>query len=203
MPVLLVADSRGHGLKKYLQIRAPNVFEVSSKSGARLKKLFKMARTKLATSTYTAVIIMGGICDITERDQETHITSLRTEDQEEITTNIRKSIKAGKKRIKKVAPNIPIIITPTMGIDLTRYNGFPVDQHTQEVLNSMILEANKMIISCNKEGVPIPWISKMVHHCRGGQRWAHRYQHLRDGCHYTNRLKVFIANEMAKCLSRL
>ena len=203
MPVLLVADSRGHGLRKYLQLRAPNVFVTSSKSGAGIKKLFNMARDKLNSADYTAVIIMGGICDVTQRDPETHITTLRTENCEELTAAIRKSIKKGRKKLKRVAPNTPVIIAPTMGIDLTRYNGTLVDQHEQFLLDKMILEVNKMIISCNREGIPIPWISKMVHHCRGNRKWAHRYQNLRDGCHFTIALKKFVADELAKCLAQL
>ena len=203
MPVLLVADSRGHGLGKYLQQRAPGVFVVRSKSGAGLKELFRIAQTNLKSTKYTAVIEMGGICDITQRDSEMHIATLRTVISKEVTTEARKNIKKGRRNITKIAPATPVIIAPTMGIDLTRYNGMPADPNEQETLNQIVLEMNKMIISCNKESSPIPWISKMVHHCKGRQRWAHRYQNLRDGCHFNRRLKIFIANELAKCLIKL
>ena len=111
MPVLLVTDSRGHGLRKYLQIRAPHVFVISIKSGADLDKLFSMASDKMKVTQYTAVIVMGGICLITHRDPMTHITSLHTGNCDEVTTAIRGSIKKGRKKLKKIAPNLMCVLT--------------------------------------------------------------------------------------------
>ena len=202
MPVLLMTDSRGHGLRTHLDIRAPNVFRVSAHSGDRLADLFKRAVKKLKTKQelYTVAIIMGGICDITKRDNITRQVHLRSTDKDIVTMQIRKDIKKGLKRIKKVAPGIPVIITPTIGLNLEVYNGVqgPVDE--QNILNQIVLETNRMLISCNKVDSKIPWISRTVHHCKGRGKWSHKYHYLHDGCHFNVELKRIIAKELAKSL---
>ena len=47
MPVLLLTDSRGHGLSQFLDIEAPNIFRVSARSGDSITGLFKRAVKKL------------------------------------------------------------------------------------------------------------------------------------------------------------
>ena len=73
MPVLLLTDSRGHGLSQFLDIEAPNVFRVSARSGDTTAGLFKRA-------VNVAVIIMGGICNITAKDATTNRVYLREYD---------------------------------------------------------------------------------------------------------------------------
>ena len=202
MPVLLVTDSRGHGLKHYLNIEAPNVFRVSARSSDTMSDLFKRAAYKLKGEheRYTAVIIMGGICNITAKNEVTGEIYLRSSDPDIVTQTIRKEIKKGLKQIKKVDSSIPVVITPTVGLDLAVCNNHPSDPHVQDSLNRVVLETNRMLISCNKEDSRIPWISRTVHHCRGKGRWAHKYYYLRDGCHFNNELKRIIARELSRAL---
>ena len=177
MPVLLMTDSRGHGLKSHLEARAPNVFRVSARSGDRIADLLKRAEKKLKNKqeNYTVIIIMGGVCDITERDSNTGRVYLRTTDKDTVTTQLRKDIKKGLKRVKRVAPNVPVIITPTIGLNLEVYNGAHGLQEEQECLNQIVLEVNRLLISCNKVNSRIPWISRTVHHCKGRGQWSHKY----------------------------
>ena len=107
-------------------------------------------------------------------------------------------IKKGLKQVKLVAPGIPVIITPTIGLSLAAYNGVQVPQNEQDILDQIVLETNRMLISCNKINSKIPWISRTVHHCKGKGEWAHKYLH--DGCHFNTTLKRIIAKELAKSL---
>ena len=197
-----MTDSRGHGLRQYLDIPAPNVFRVSARSGDRMAGLFKRAVKKLKNNheNYTVIIIMGGICDITKRDPITKQTHLRSWELETITKQMRKDIKKGLKRIKRWAPNTPVIITPTIGINLEQYNGVPTDNNEQESLNEIVLQVNRLLISCNKRENKIPWISRTVHHCKGKGCWDHKYHYLGDGCHFDIKLKRIIAKELSKSL---
>ena len=106
--------------------------------------LFRRATNKLKNSheRYTAVIIMGGICNITEKDMNTGEVHLRNLDAETTAKGKRKDIKKGLKKIKSVSPQIPVIITPTIGIDLVAYNNVPVAPLEQDTLNEIVLEIN-------------------------------------------------------------
>ena len=55
------------------------MFRVSAHSGDRVADLFKRAVKKLKNKQehYTVVIIMGGICDITEKDNAARQVHLR------------------------------------------------------------------------------------------------------------------------------
>ena len=205
MPVLLMTDSRGHGLKKHLDIEAPNVFRVSARSSDTMADLFKRAAHKLSSEheRYTAVIIMGGICDITMKDEVTGVIHLREYDPDIVTKSMCREIKKGLKRIKRVSPQVPVIITPTIGLSLAMCNNSLADPQEQDTLNKIVLETNKMLISCNKVEARIPWISRTVHHCRGKGRWAHKYYYLRDGCHFNNDLKRKITRELSRSLKYL
>ena len=203
MPVLLMTDSRGHGLREYLNTEAPNVFRVSARSGDCMTGLFSRAVKKLRYEQYTAVVIMGGICNLTMKDSDTNEVYLRSYDTDIVIEGIRKDIKKGLKRIKKVAPGTPVIIAPTIGLDFAVYNNTPVVDQQQQALDEMVLELNKMLNSCNKKEIRIPWISRTVHHCKGRGRWAHKYQYLRDGCHFNIPLKKIIAKELCRSLLSL
>ena len=65
--------------------------------------LFKRAETKIkkGCTKNTVIIVMGGICDITERISTANQTHLRNWETEIITDQIRKDIIKGLKRIKK------------------------------------------------------------------------------------------------------
>ena len=202
MPVLLTTDSRGHGLRTHLDITAPNVFRVSARSGDRMADLFKRVVKKIRKSQerYTVIIIMGGICDITERDSVTGQVHLRSLDKDIVTAQIRKDIKKGLKKVKRVSPGTPVIITPTVGLDLEVCNSVPSQGDEQDTLNQIVLETNRMLISCNKIDSKIPWISRTVHHCKGNRQWVHKYRYLHDGCHFNAELKGIIAKELSKSL---
>ena len=74
----------------------------------------------------------------------------------------------------------------------------------QKALNNIITQVNKTIVSLNSEKAQIPWMSALVHSCMGKGRWAHRYHHLKDRCHFTRRkMKNFSVENKIKCLIKL
>ena len=155
-----MTDSWG---RKYLE--APNVFRVRFRSG-------DVNELRLKQKNYTVVIIMGSICNITMKDRDI------------VTTNMRKEIKRVIQRTKKVAQRIPVIIMPTIGIDLAVHNSEPTDFLQQDSLNGLVLKTNKMLISCNKADINLPWISKAVHNCQGKGCLLHKYYLLHYSCHF-------------------
>ena len=159
MPVLIVADSRGRGLQHRFDKLAPGVITVSTNPGCNLKRLFKRADRHINQGNYNVVIIMGGICSITYRDHIDGLVKLGSHDVELYMQKITKSINFGLDLIQHNHPRTKVIVAPTMGVDLARYNKSDWDQYEQQVLNDIIVQVNKTIIELNSQHAQIPWIS--------------------------------------------
>ena len=190
-------------MQKYLDEVAPNDFDLYAYPGENIKKLCTRAGRKFYRSYHNSVIVMGGICSLTKRDKTTKITEVRTYDIDRAAKKFRKSATIGLNRFRHAHPNVPTVIVPVIGIDLAVYNRGPVETIEQCTLDQTVMAVNKVIIEINDKDIRIPWISKKVHHCRGNGKWTHRYQHLRDGCHFGRQLKQFVAKELAKCLTEI
>ena len=171
MPVLIVADSRGKGLQHRFDKLAPGVITVSSNPGCNLKRLFKRADRRLDKKNYNVLIILGGICSITYLDREEGVARLGSHDPGLYTEKVHKSINFVLALIKEHFPKVQVIIAPTMGVDLARYNKRDWPQEDQMALNQIILQVNRKIIELNEPKSCIPWISAMVHQCKGKGRW--------------------------------
>ena len=146
---------------------------------------------------------MGGICSITYLDREEGVARLGSHDADMYTEKVQKSINFGLALIREHFPKVQVIVAPTMGVDLARYNGRDWPQDDQEALNHIILQVNRKIIELNEPNNCIPWISSKVHQCKGKGRWEHRYKYLVDGCHYSHKLKKFCVEKIIKCLIKL
>ena len=203
MPVLLVADSRGRGLQHRFEKRAPGIIRVSTNPGCNMKRLFKRACRRLGEKNYNTLIIMGGICSITYLDRAEGVARLGSHDPELYAEKVRKSIIFGISLIGEHFPKTQVIIAPTMGVDLERYNNMDWDQEDQVALNNIIIHVNRTIIELNQSKISIPWISAMVHQCKGKGRWVHRYKHLTDGCHYSRKLTKFCVDKIIRALTKL
>ena len=59
--------------------------------------------------------MMEGICDITEGDSQTKQVYLRLYDKDVVRKQIRRDIKKGLKRVRRVSASISVIIAPTTG----------------------------------------------------------------------------------------
>ena len=99
-------------------------------------------------------------------------------------------------------PGVKVIIAPTIGIDLSKYNKMPWNIEDQTALNDIIIQVNKTIVKLNNQNTKLPWISALVHRCQGNGRWVHRYHHLKDGCHFSRKMKDFCTEKIIKCLIR-
>ena len=175
MSTLLVTDSRGKGLQKYLDEAIPDLYDVDPYSGKNIKKLLTSASRDFDPEYHSNIMIMGGICSITQRDSVTKITHLRTLDIDRAARKFKKSMRMGLLKIRNKYPDVPVVILPTIGIDLTVYNRSEADPVMQHALDCTIMAVNKVIIEMNDKSVKIPWIAKLVHHSRGRGKWTHRY----------------------------
>ena len=187
-------------MQRYLDEVAPNIFDVDPYSGENIKKLLTRASRDFDPDYHTVIMVMGRICSIAHRDKDTNVTSLRTYDIDRATRKFKKSMRQGLSKIRNKQKEVPVVIVPTVGIDLTVYNRSLADETEQPALNATVMAVNKVIVQMNDRNMKIPWITKLVHHCRGRGKWTHRYHYLRDGCHFNKMMKKHVASELAKSL---
>ena len=121
MSTLLVTDSRGRGLQKYLDIASPDSYDVDPYPGENIKQLLTRAVRDFDPSYHRSIMIMGGICSITRRDGITKITHIQSYDIDHAVRKFRRSVRQGLGKIRVKYPDTPVTILPTMGIDLSRY----------------------------------------------------------------------------------
>ena len=204
MPVLLVMDSRSRGLQKLFDRTAPGIYTVIIKNGGDISTLLKIANRHAirAEGKFNIIIVAGGICSITKLNSKRQ-AKLRHKTKTKLLEEISAQLEIGLKNLRGDNPKARVIIAPTVGIDLRRYNGIAPKTKTQKKLNRMVTSVNKMLIDSNEPGSKIPWISKKIHACKGSRTWSHKYKFLSDGCHFGSDMKNFVVNEMNKCLTKL
>ena len=197
-------DSRGGGLQERFDIMAPGVVRVETKGGADIPTLLKIAN-RIAVrekGKYNIVIIAGGICSITKLNKARKV-KLRFNTTSKLIEDVSVKLKTGLRLLRLDNPHSKVIVAPTVGIDIRRYNGIKPKKKTQRKLNRMVMAVNKLLIDSNVKGAKVPWISKKVHACKGHHTWSHKYKHLSDGCHFSAAMKDFVVQEINKCLIRL
>ena len=160
MSTLLVTDSRGRGMQKYLDQLAPDIYDVDPYPGENIKKLLTRAARVFDPDFHDSIMIMGGICSLTQRDKIDKITHVRSYDIDRSVRKFRKSIRQGLEKIDKKHPGIQVTLVPTVGINLTVFDKIPADPVEQYTLDSTVMAANKVIIEMNYNASKIPWISK-------------------------------------------
>ena len=202
MPTLLVTDSRGKGLQRRFDREAPGVVTVVVKKGADIYRLFSTALKRLSQGRYTVLIISGGVCSITELDEERK-ARLRYETVDQLLEAVKRTTRMCIRTMKRDFPNIKLILTPTIGIDLARYNKESTPKETQKTMNHMVTALNGLLTHSNDDNTPIPWISNMVHACKGNGGWSHKYKHLKDGCHYRREMKDYAVKQIIKAMLKL
>ena len=117
--------------------------------------------------------------------------------------DISNKLKRGLRLLRLDNHKSKVIVAPTIGIDIAKYNGVKTKRKIQRKLNRMVVAVNKLLINSNEPGAKVPWISKRVHACKGNSAWSHKYKHLSDGCHFNASMKDFVVQEIAKCLTRM
>ena len=204
MPVLLVMDSRGGGLQERFDSAAPGVVTVQTKGGADISTILKIAN-RIAVrekGKYNVIIIAGGICSITKLNRARKV-KLRFKTVSKLIEDVSDKLKRGLRLLRLDNPQSRVIVAPTVGIDIGKYNGIKPKKKIQRKLNRMVVAVNKLLIDSNVQGSKVPWISKRVHACKGRHAWSHKYKHLHDGCHFDADMKDFVVHEINKCLIRL
>ena len=130
-------------------------------------------------------------------------SQLRYETVEELFNVKKKTLRMCITTMKKDLPIVKLILTSTIGIDLARHNKEPSPKKVQRMMNYMITALNGLLKHNNDPNIPIPWISNMIHTCKGNGGWYHKYKYLKDGCHYNRAMKDIVVKQITKAMLKL
>lgn len=202
--VFLIADSRGRDLEKRLNNYNSHIqFCVKVHPGASISWLIAKTHQLLGSNDgkmYSLAVVFGGICDITKISYMPYRAAIpRMETASELIENFKSSCEGANIFI----PNIPILLTPIVGIDLIQYAGHWDESlfGMQPMIDDVVPVVNSFIKSHNRDrGLPTPNKASCIHRCRGKNK-GHRthYQKLYDGCHPTEEVKENWAKAISEC----
>ena len=183
----ILADSRGEFLQKYIVSPPGYHLKISSFKGATLPRLQVKAKDMLQSRNCVAVIIMGGICSITRKDDLTHQIYLPNKTAGTIyteTTNLILDLLHG---LDCLNTGKPVVMATIMGADLTKANGLGRQRRKhlqQDVLDESVTRINRFIRDLNlKRGNETPSIASAIRRCHGNGIYRTTYSRLPDGVH--------------------
>lgn len=180
-------------------------FHTRYRKGAKLVDLWELAEPDLIAGQIDLVIIMGGICNITDVQHDDHGNrnfwppndiALRFGEIKALMSEM-----ANNHRLLNTGTKLCFI--PEAGIDLAKYN-YPYEQRQNGVLTLQYELENELedlrnfTKSLNDSlNVLTPWTLKVTHH-RRASKWIPVYSRMSDGLHPT----LYQAYQMAKILHK-
>ena len=220
MKTLIIADSRGAHLEDELR-KGAGVSDVKVIACPGAGILESLEKTMCHILRGKPVVIMSGICDITQRNKHTKEVTLRWQvirDSRAATDSIMTKIRHAHDRIREKSDTRISVATIT-GVDLTDINNRDRRQMTereyrqyvqthktkhpnQDVLDNLITELNRKITAFNENnGTPTTWTAEVVHPYQRGRHRAY-YGRLADGCHPGMETRRRWAHQIARTIKR-
>ena len=107
------------------------------------------------------------------------------------------------KAVHKISSTTKLVTCLLYGIHLATYNRSTELHPDQDLVNDIIAEVNKFIVSVNIDNnVITPRIANIIHRYNGRtERPQHLYLRLRDGCHPMNDTQVKVAKYLVRSIT--
>ena len=184
--ILLITDSRGHGMDKALNNvtlhMAPNLqFDVFHKGGANINSVIPYAIQHARNKSFDQVYFAIGVNDLTTLHTKGKVTGTFTECGNLVET-LENRYDSAVKSLKFLAPKLYYLI----GIDIAKYNKEPHNDSLDEMqtaIDTGIPILNAAIDAINIQNHVLgPWLSNTVHCLINGKR-VHKYCMLPGGIH--------------------
>lgn len=178
-------------------------FKVEVYPGAPVEQLISRATQLLKSNSgpvYDVIIFHGGVCSLTKINHMPYRAAvLQLNTAHELLDKFKYECRG----IMENSNQIPIILTPLVGIDLVVYAGHWNESlhNMQPVIDEVVPLVNNYIRSLNTErGLPTPNTSSCVHRCRGNNKgYRTHYLKLSDGCHPTDAIKETWVRAFIEC----
>ena len=192
-------DSRGFNLERELNIinteRKP--VEPFFFNGATIKNLVHEAINYGRTRPFDLMFVVGGICNITDKDRNTGKISFILDTPEKLSNHIINIMEDEDKRFKKELPASKLIFCRMVGANLE--NVLKRQAETEQlVMDEAIYQINEYIFRKNiDKELWAPDMATPVHRING--KMKSNYEHLsRDGIHLSQELKKSGAKKLLK-----
>lgn len=199
---LVIADSRGAGMSILLdEYNDIGRTVVLTHRGAGYIRAAMDSLETIRSFKPTMIVLLAGICDVTARNRNTKITTVRSTDPILLLENVSAALSRALDIII-AATNARVSVATVTGLDLKKYNNFSktTNDNQQETINNLIVSLNRKIIDINKDNnVPTTWTASRVHPYYRG-KYHHLYNRLSDGCHPNNETKRYWARMIAKAI---
>ena len=220
MRTQIIADSRGAHLEPILRdLQGIGETRVSVNPGKTISGSVEVARNHVKDMKPDLIIVMSGICSITNRDRHTKVISLRHTDINTVVDTVMTDIDHAHKLIRETS-DAPVSFATVTGADLTDVNNqrrrimsnveyqeyvlnIKVTHPDQATLNTAIIRLNRRITAYNENtNTPTTWMAEIVHPLLRGQ---HRFYYgkLADGCHPNNNTRKRWAHQIARTIRRM
>lgn len=222
MHTLVITDSRGTRLQEHLdKINKKDRIRVLYFKGAGYQRAAERALPVIKRYRPKYIILLLGICDITNYDRSTKTVTLKTPTTAPTINRVMYELREAC-RLIGLFHTCPISCPTITGVDLADYNHRTpriADMDTtqyehytknvktthphQLIMNQIIEEVNKQIIAHNREAsTPIIWTSKVVHPYNH-HRYSNHYHKLLDGCHQRPEVTRQWAAMITKAVNRI
>lgn len=203
---IVVSDSRGTGLQHYLDqldCRPFNI-KVLVYKGLGIIDAVRAAKTKLLWWSPQLILILNGICDITQLERQTRLVSLRYNEARAILEyNESMDIVCHHLRILLDGKPARVIFSQIVGLDIAKHNGEVMPSPHQEELDSTITSINVEINRFNNANNTIsPWLARDIHKNNKGYKKTRYYKLGEDGVHLTPELQQRWASEILASLHK-
>lgn len=189
--VLIIMDSRGSWLHRELRRhQKPSVkFNVIYRKGAGLTKLWEITEWALLTRKVDLILIMGGVCDLTDKF---YVNGVRKfwppDDMESRFTEISRIMKDMARNFKLMEVQCKLAFLPDPGLDLIRVNKIHHPVPWRALVVQAELEDNLEMLHLYTRalnsylGSLTPWTLEITHSHRRGNMIP-VYDRTYDGIH--------------------
>ena len=202
MKTLVLTDSRGANLNRHIY-EYDDIDQVSVLfyRGAGLVRIASLSVDAIKQYRPDLIVLFAGICDVTERDRRTKITTMRQQDPQSTVDRVTAAMGRALEILKSVC-HAKISIATMPGINFSVYNRSPAGAFIaeQETMNNSIIGINRMIVDYNRNnGAPTTWTASTLHRYYRG-KYHHCYNRLSDGCHATDATLQYWAKMIVKVI---
>lgn len=202
--VLIITDSRGSWLHSKLYHYQDNriKYQVIYRKGAGLRKLWETVEWAILTRPVDLIILMGGVCDMTEKF---YVGSRRffwpLDDLDKIFRDISNTMKDIARNYRLLSTACKLVFLPDPGVDLIRLNKIPHPVSWTELIVQEELEENLDTLHLYTRalnsymGSRTPW-SLDVTHAHRNHALKPVYDRFRDGLHFSGEQVEKLAHEI-------
>lgn len=193
---MVFTDSRGRDLNEFLDT---SHILVQAFSGAGLMEIIDRSIPLVADFHPTAILYIGGTCDLTIKDKHTKKIMPRFLSFVDLCAHMMSLFKSARRRSIELFPDYKIAFGGLCGVDLNHYNNLPHYHIHQPIIDDTVNLLNYAIradnINCQ---VYHPTLTSKIHLKRKGKQQRNQYRLLWDGVHLSESVLRDWATNIAK-----